>query len=43
MQGYGGRVAGSIAWAAVTQDWRRPLVDARHGVVGTQDLMPCKA
>jgi hypothetical protein len=43
VQGYGGLVPGTIAWAAVTQDWLRPLVDSRHGVVGTQDLMPCKA
>jgi len=41
--GEGGPVAGSIAWAAVTQDWLRPLVQTWHGIVGTQDVMPCKA
>ena len=42
VEGYGGKVPGSIAWATVTQDWLRPLVDTWHGVVGTQDVMPCR-
>jgi hypothetical protein len=42
VEGYDGKVPGTIAWAAVTQDWLRPLVDTWHGVVGTQDVMPCK-
>jgi len=42
VEGYGGKVAGTLAWAPVTQDWLRPLVPAWHGVVGTQDVMPCK-
>ncbi len=42
VQGYGGKVAGTIAWAAVTQAWQRPVVATWHGVVGTQDVMPCK-
>ena len=41
--GYGTQVPGTIAYAKVTQDWLRPLVNTFHGVVGTQDLMPCKA
>jgi hypothetical protein len=41
VEGYGGKVAGTIAWAAVTQDWLRPIVASPHGVVGTQDVMPC--
>jgi hypothetical protein len=43
VDGLGGKVPGTIAYAKVTQDWLRPLVPARHGVVGTQDVMPCKA
>jgi hypothetical protein len=43
VDGLGGKVPGSIAWFAVTQDWLRPLVEAWGGVVGTQDVMPCKA
>ena len=43
VDGYGGKVPGTIAYAKVTQDWLRPLVPTCHGVVGTQDLMPCKA
>ena len=43
VEGYGGKVPGTLAWAPVTQDWLRPLVPAWHGVVGTQDVMPCKA
>jgi hypothetical protein len=43
VDGYGGKVPGSIAWAPVTQDWLRPLVNTWRGVVGTQDAMPCKA
>jgi hypothetical protein len=41
--GEGGPVAGSIAWTAVTQDWLRPLVRTWHGIIGTQDVMPCNA
>lgn len=43
VRGYGGQVPGSIAWAPVTQEWLRPLVNTWRGVVGTQDAMPCKA
>jgi hypothetical protein len=43
VRGDGGKVPGSIAWAPVTQDWLRPLVNTWRGVVGTQDAMPCKA
>jgi hypothetical protein len=43
VDGLGGKVSGTIAFAKVTQDWLRPLVPAWHGVVGTQDVMPCKA
>jgi hypothetical protein len=42
VEGYGGKVAGTLAYAKVTQDWLRPLVRTWHGVVGTQDLMPCR-
>jgi hypothetical protein len=41
VQGQGGEVPGTIAWTKVTQEWLRPLVPAWHGVVGTQDVMPC--
>ena len=43
VDGLGGKVPGTIAYAKVTQDWLRPLVPAWHGVVGTQDVMPCKS
>src|SRR4051812_37217343 len=41
VDGLGGKVPGTIAFAKVTQDWLHPLVPAWHGVVGTQDVMPC--
>ncbi len=43
VDGNGGKVTGTLAFAKVTQDWLRPLVPAWNGVVGTQDVMPCKA
>jgi hypothetical protein len=43
VQGEAGKVPGTLAWVPVTQDWLRPLVPAWHGVIGTQDVMPCKA
>ncbi len=42
VQGYGGKVPGTLAYAKVTQDWLHPLVRTWHGVVGTQDVMPCQ-
>ena len=43
VDGYSGKVPGTLAFAKVTQDWLRPLVPTWRGVVGTQDVMPCKA
>ena len=42
VEGYGGKVPGTIAWAPATQQWLRPVVRTWHGVVGTQDVMPCQ-
>ena len=43
VRGEGAKVPGSIAWLAVTQDWLRPMVPTWHGIVGTQDVMPCRS
>ena len=42
VDGLGGKVPGTIAWMSVTQEWLRPLVPAYRGVIGTQDVMPCR-
>jgi hypothetical protein len=43
VEGYGGKVPGTLAYAKVTQPWLRPLVKTWHGVLGTQDVMPCRS
>jgi hypothetical protein len=42
VQGTTGRTAGTLAWTKVTQAWWRPMLGVHKGILGTQDVMPCK-
>jgi len=41
VEGVRHRVRGSIAYAAVTQDWMVPMRDVWDGVMGSQDVNVC--
>jgi hypothetical protein len=42
VQGTTQQTAGTLAWTKVTQAWWRPMLPVHKGILGTQDLMPCK-
>ncbi len=41
--GVHGKVPGNIAWAPTTQAWLPPMLPVYGGVLGAQDVIPCKA
>lgn len=42
VQGVTGKTAGTLAWTKVTQEWWRPMLPTHKGILGSQDVMPCK-
>ena len=42
VQGLTQKTAGTLAWTKVTQDWWRPMLPTHKGILGSQDVMPCK-
>ena len=43
VRGARGRVNGTLAWAPVTESFVKPVVRARRGVLGSQDVLTCQA
>ncbi len=43
LQGANGKIPGNIAWTPVTQYWLPPMLRAFGGIVGTQDVIMCRA
>ena len=41
VRGYFGPTDGTIAYADVTQQWLKPMLPGRKGVLGAQDLIVC--
>jgi len=42
VRGNFGKTPGTIAYADVTQSWLKPMLPARKGVIGSQDLIVCQ-
>lgn len=42
VQGTTGETTGSIAWTPRTQEWWRPMLRAGDGILGAQDIIPCR-
>ena len=42
LQGMHEKVPGQIVWMPITQDWLRPIYPVYGGVLGGQDVIPCR-